>query len=49
MSAGNTSIVSRTPLHITGSFTADDKTYDGTTAATVLTEDGCRRDGAAGR
>lgn len=25
------------PLHITGAFTADDKVYDGTTAATVLT------------
>src|SRR5205823_5084102 len=26
-----------TALHITGSFTASNKTYDGTTAATVLT------------
>src|SRR5438034_5409418 len=26
-----------TPLHITGSFTADNKVYDGNTSATVLT------------
>src|SRR5258707_12475236 len=38
VSSGATTRANITALHITGSFTASSKTYDGNTSATVLTD-----------